>query len=157
MGTQAAAVRSDDTAVRAVRTDFCWPVTGVHTFFYYDDLPAALHFYECVLGFPKMVDYGWCAIFQLHGNAFLGLVNATHGSQRPVADLNKGAVLSLLTHDLEQCLARAKRAGVLAASAVPTSGCDGRTREFRICDPGGYTIEFFSWVDATTLAGPLAR
>jgi predicted enzyme related to lactoylglutathione lyase len=145
MSIQNAALRCDGTTARAVRADFSWPVSAVHTFFYYDDLPAALHFYEQVLGFAKAADFGSCAIFQLHGNAYLGLVNATHGSQRPIQDANKGAVLSLLTHDLEACLARAKRAGVLSAAAAPVPGCDGRTREFRICDPGGYTIEFFSW------------
>ena len=146
MGIQLAEFWGDDSTACADRPNFSWPVAGVHTFFYYDDLPAALFFYEHLLEFPKVMDFGWCAIFQLYGNAYLGLVNATRGSQRPISGCEKGAVLSLLTNDLDGCLARAKRAGVVAPTLMPVAGCDGRTREFKIRDPGGYSIEFFAWV-----------
>jgi predicted enzyme related to lactoylglutathione lyase len=142
-----AATWSHTRTTRAKREDASWPLAGVHTFFYYDDLAAALHFYEHVLSFPKVADFGWCAIFRLHADAYLGLVNAARGSQRPIAGANKGAVLSLLTYDIEECLARAREAGVVGSAVTPVPGCDGRTREFRIRDPGGYTIEFFSWVE----------
>jgi predicted enzyme related to lactoylglutathione lyase len=153
MYMQRANLKAKNAVAPSAAASLSWPISGTHTFFYYHDLPAAIHFYQHVLGFEKVADFDWCAIIRLHGDSHLGLVNATRGSQRPVAGTNKGAVLSLFTDDLEVCLSRARRAGVVSATTIPVPGCEGRTREFRIFDPGGYTLEFFCWADGI---GPFA-
>lgn len=119
---------------------------GVITFFYYEELAPAVEFYQRVVGLKKVEDLGWCAIMELQPRTYVGLVNADSGSQRPIAGPNKGAVLSIETANLEDCLELMKRAGAVAPSAALVPGCYGRTVEFKIVDPGGYTVEFFRWL-----------
>ena len=129
---------------------------GAITFFYYDDLPAAAAFYREVVGLPAAFDADWCVIFELGaGGARLGLVNAVAGSQRPVAGPNKGTILSLEVDSVEACLDRLKRLGAAPPGARLQDGFAGRTREFKLKDPGGYTVEFFSWSSGAGLWSPI--
>jgi predicted enzyme related to lactoylglutathione lyase len=121
-------------------------IDGVFTVFYYDDVRAAITFYEQVIGWPKTADYGWSAIFEVRPRTYLVLVNATGGSQKPIPGTNKGAILSLAIHDLEARFERLKRAGAVPADGAIEAGCGGRTREFKVRDPGGYTVEFCTWL-----------
>jgi predicted enzyme related to lactoylglutathione lyase len=119
---------------------------GVLLFFYYEDLPAAVDFYERVVGLKKVQDFGWCAILELQPRTYLSLVNATAGSQRPLAGPNKGVQLSIEAVDLEACLAHMQRLGIASTATKLEPGCEGRTVEFKIVDPGGYTVELFRWL-----------
>lgn len=121
-------------------------IKGIITFFYYDNVAAAAEFYERAVGLKTAEDFGWCRILELQPRTFLGLMNATSGSQRPVAGTNKGVLLSIETADLDACLARLMRTGAAPLSTIVEPGCEGRTREFKIVDPGGYTVEFFRWL-----------
>lgn len=51
-------------------------------FFYYRDLPAAMHFYEEVLGLPLAIDQGWCKIYEICPGAHVGLVDETRGMNK---------------------------------------------------------------------------
>lgn len=119
---------------------------GTITFFYYEDVRAALKFYERILGLERVEDLGWCCILMLQPHSFLGLVDATTGSLRPITGRNKGALLSIETADLEACLERFRRLGVAHPTTEIVPGCRGRTLEFRIFDPEDYAIEFFTWL-----------
>jgi catechol 2,3-dioxygenase-like lactoylglutathione lyase family enzyme len=122
------------------------PYSGAITFFYYDNLEAAVCWYRDVIGFePAMVE-DWMALFQVTPAHRLGLVAAAQGSQSPVTGPNKGAMLSLETDCLEDWYRRFRDAGVEGLDAGFQPGCRGRTTEFRVRDPGGYHIEFFCWV-----------
>lgn len=123
------------------------------TFFYYDDLPAAVAFYRDVVGLELAMDEPWCAMFELNSAARLGLVSAAAGSQRPMSGLNKGAILSLEVDDLAACLDRLKRQESVGANTKLVRGCCGRTEEFKIFDPAGYTVEFFHWVRSSAIVG----
>jgi len=125
-------------------------VKGVITFLSYEDLPAAVSFYRELAGLRIAEDFGWCCLLELQPCTYLGLIDATAGSQRPVVGANKGVLVSLEVADLATCLERARRLGLVAADTRLVPGCRGRTREFRIVDPGGYSVEFFSWVPPTT-------
>lgn len=122
-------------------------VKGVITLFSYDDLPSAIDFYQRVVGLRVAEDFGWCYLLELQPRTYLGLIDATSGSQHPVAGANKGVLVTIEMVDLDACLERAKRLGVVAPTTTLEFGCRGRTREFRIVDPGGYPVEFFSWVE----------
>jgi catechol 2,3-dioxygenase-like lactoylglutathione lyase family enzyme len=124
------------------------PITGVITVFYYEDVRRALDFYERTIGLRKLADFGWGGLVELQPGTHLGLVDATGGSQRPIPGTNKGAILSLVTNDLEACFEQLRQAGALPPGAAIEPGCGGRTREFKIRDPGGYTIEFATWLVA---------
>ena len=121
-------------------------VGGVMTVFYYEDLAPAVAFYER-LGFAKAVDLGWVAIFRISGASMLTLVDATGGSQTPIRGSNKGAILSIETDALEAWRERLARIGVAEPNVELKRGCEGRSVEIHVRDPGGYLVEFFQWVD----------
>ena len=50
-------------------------VKGVITWLYYRDLPAAMEFYENVMGFEMVVDQGWSKILKIRDGAYVGLVD----------------------------------------------------------------------------------
>lgn len=117
------------------------------TVFYYDRLPPAVAFYEQAIGFEKVLDLGWVAIFRIEGRSFLTLVDAVGGSQRPISGDNKGAIVSIETDDLDGWRRRLRAAGVAGVDAPLIRGCDGRSVEFHLRDPGGYVMEIFEWCD----------
>lgn len=120
---------------------------NVITFFYYDDLSAAVSFYRKIIGLPLLMCDAWCAVFTLNGGAQLGLVDSVAGSQRPIAGPNKGVILSLEVDDVADCLERLKRASIADPGDELMTGAGGRTQEFKVRDPGGYTVEFFRWAE----------
>jgi predicted enzyme related to lactoylglutathione lyase len=132
------------------------PPCNTITFFYYDDLRPAIRFYETIIGLPLVMSDGWCAMFALNGGAQLGLVDAVTGSQRPIRGANKGAILSFEIDDVADCLERLKRLGVVHPGDELVAGCGGRTQEFKVFDPGGYTVEFFRWIARPAPACPAA-
>ena len=117
------------------------------TMFYYDDLPRAAEWYEQVLGLPRLMEAEGFVLFGVAGQAKLALVGAAHGSQRPIPGVNKGAILSLQTSELQRWHATLFARGVEGTGIGLVVGGDGRTVEFKIRDPEGYTIEFFEWIE----------
>lgn len=122
-------------------------VDGALTLFYYDDVEAAAQWYEDVVGFEKVLDHGWLAIFRLRDHAYLGLVSSALGSQKPVGGPNKGVLVTIATRDLERWHARLAESGAVGAGEGLQIGGEGLTIEFKLRDPGGYTLEFFEWLE----------
>lgn len=120
-------------------------IAGAITFFYYDDLRVAARWYAEVIGLEPVLEEAWLVLLRVAPGHLLGLVDAEGGSQRPVPGPNKGAVLSLETDSLEEWRHRLRAAGVEGLDGEFQSGCQGRTLEFRVRDPGGYPVEFFRW------------
>ena len=58
------------------------PNTLAITFFYYRDLPAAMRFYEDILGLSLAIDQGWCKIYQICPGAHVGLVDEAKGMNK---------------------------------------------------------------------------
>lgn len=123
------------------------PVDGVLTMFYYDDLQAAADWYEQVLGFEKILTFEGLALFRVHEGSQLALVGKGYGSQQPIAGTNKGAILSIQTRALQQWHERLFNCQAEGTGEGLHLGGDGRTIEFKVRDPEGYTIEFFEWIE----------
>lgn len=117
------------------------------SFFYYEDVGAAIHWYRSALGLQEVLVEDWLGLFRVSGQHLVGLVDSTSGSQRHVPGPNKGAMLSIEVADLEGLFGQLKARGVAEQGATLMTGCHGRTREFRVRDPGGYLVEFFHWID----------
>ena len=118
-------------------------IAGGVPFFYYNDLPAAADWYKNKLGLKVLTEEDWVVIFELNSSSYIGLVNATGGSLRPIAD--KGALLSIDTPNLEAWWDRLKDVeGINIKNAIIT-GADGMIEQFSLYDPGGYIVEFFRW------------
>lgn len=119
------------------------PITGGVPFFYYQDIAEAKDWYENKLGLEVVTDEGWVVIIRLTPSSYLGLVNATGGTLRPIDD--KGALLSIETNHLEEWWEELKDVEGINMIHGIEIGAQGLIQEFRMVDPGGYQIEFFRW------------
>ena len=118
-------------------------LAGVVPFFYYNNIEEAADWYENKLGFKKLTDEGWVVIFEITPSGYLGLVNASGGTLRPIED--KGALLSIETAELEAWHERLKDVEGINMVQGIVNNDNGLIEEFRLVDPGGYVIEFFRW------------
>jgi len=123
-------------------------VSGTVTFFYYKDLDAQVAFYEGVLQLTASMDEDWVKIYPITETASVGLVLDGRGYHRVSAD--KPAMLSIVTDDVDAWYERIRQSGVPVLRELPPPSAqqdDGGApvRGFMVEDPGGYTIEFFSW------------
>ena len=118
------------------------------TFFYYENLGEAAAFYGDILGLEKTMDEDWVKIYRITDTSSVGLVLEGKGYHSVSAD--KPAMLSIVTDNVDawyQLLLESKV--TLQTELKPDdheSDPDGApVRGFVAEDPGGYTVEFFSW------------
>ena len=108
-------------------------------FFYYPDLEKAKKFYGHLLGFEKVLDYGFAKIFRLSPSSFIGLVDETKGMHDPSEP--KSVTLSFATNEIDkwyQYLSDERvpmHRPLSESSRIPIKG-------FVALDPAGYYLEF---------------
>jgi predicted enzyme related to lactoylglutathione lyase len=108
-------------------------------FFYYPDLGEAEKFYGNLLGFEKVLDYGFARIFRLSPSTFIGLVDESKGMHDPSEP--KSVTLSFATNEIDQWYEYLSKQGVQMhrplsdSSRIPIRG-------FVALDPAGYFLEF---------------
>ena len=108
------------------------------TFFYYRDLPAAMRFYEEVLGLPLAIDQGWCKIYRICPGAHVGLVDEARGMNKWQAA--KPVQLCIRVANVEAWYRYAETQGLADLSALFENDQLG-IRAFVFRDPEGYQIE----------------
>ncbi|MEO1201816.1 MAG: amidohydrolase family protein [Pseudomonadota bacterium] len=123
-------------------------IDGTITFFYYKDLESAAAFYGDLLGLDATMDADWVKIFQVSTTSSVGLVKDGQGFH-PAAD-DKPAMLSIITDDVDAWYRKLVDAGVKILKGLPPAGSPtdpdrAPVRGFIAEDPGGYTVEFFTW------------
>lgn len=111
------------------------------TFFYYRDLPAAMRFYEEVLGLKLAIDQGWCKIYEICPGAHVGLVDETRGMNKWAA--TKPVQLCIRVPDVDAWYAYAKAVPLENLSELFANEEIG-IRAFVFNDPEGYQIEIQS-------------
>ncbi len=112
-------------------------------FFYYQDLPTAVDWYKNKLGLKAFIEEDWVVLIELTPTSYIGLVNASDGFLRPTAD--KGALLAIETAELDAWWDKLKDVeGIDMVHGIET-GAGGMIELFRMNDPEGYIVEFFSW------------
>jgi lactoylglutathione lyase len=111
------------------------------TFFYYRDLPAAMRFYEDVLGLPLAIDQGWCKIYRICPGAHVGLVDEARGMNKWAAV--KPVQLCIRVPDVDGRYGYARAAGLANLSDLFVNDELG-IRAFVFRDPEGYQIEIQS-------------
>jgi len=114
------------------------------TFLYYVDLPAAMRFYESVLGLTLAIDQGWSKIYRVTEGGYVGLVDETRGSHR--AHPVKPVQLCIRVADVDAWHAYVATCGV-AGLREPRSNAELKIRAFVFDDPEGYQIEIQSALD----------
>lgn len=121
---------------------------GTITFLYYDELSAATRFYGETLGLKLTMDEPWVKIFELTRGSSVGLVKTGHGFHEAKPD--KPVMLSLITSEVDLWFELLNRGGVPVIKPLPSpdagpAGSGAPIRGFIVSDPGGYTVEVFSW------------
>ncbi|NNK96516.1 MAG: VOC family protein [Desulfobacterales bacterium] len=111
------------------------------TFLYYKDLAAAMRFYEDVLGFSVAIDQGWCKIYGISSDGYVGLVDEARGSHK--ANPIKPVQICLRVPDVDAWHAYLKECNVEGLTS-PRSVDELKIRVFVFYDPEGYQIEIQS-------------
>ncbi len=113
-------------------------------FYYYSDLDAAVAFYRDILGLKQVLDYGFARAFQIADSAFICLVDETKGMHD--ASEPKSILLTLLTEELDGWYEYLQAQGVEMYSPL-TDRDDHAFRNFMAVDPGGYILEFETFLE----------
>jgi len=118
-------------------------------FFYYKDVDEVTPFYERTLGLTKTFDLGWVKIYRITPTSYVGLTSENRGFHK--TSLNKPAMLSIVTDDVDGWYDRLSQSGANIVSKLKpmtaTPAADrAPVRGFIVEDPGGYTVEFFTWL-----------
>ncbi len=111
------------------------------TFFYYRDLPRAMHFYEDILGLPLAIDQGWCKIYHICPGAHIGLVDESKGMNKWQAV--KPVQFCIRVPDVDAWYTYAQDKKLDALSDLFINDEIG-IRAFVFNDPEGYQIEIQS-------------
>lgn len=108
------------------------------TFQYYRDLPRAMAFYEDILGFTLAIDQGWSKIYQIGGQAHVGLVDEARGMQKWAEHKTVQVCLRVPDVDAWHAWAASQKISGLTA---PRDSDELGIRAFVMNDPEGYQIE----------------
>ncbi len=115
------------------------------TMLYYENLDAATHFYGELLGLEKTFDLEWIRFYRTGPSSSVGIVREGEGAWHD-AQANNAVMLSLVTPDVDAWYERIR--GKKDVVLLKDIGDGGGIRSFLLEDPGGYTVEFFAWLEA---------
>ncbi|MGI9264685.1 MAG: VOC family protein, partial [Gammaproteobacteria bacterium] len=129
----------------------CIPMTAIPslaaqtTMFYYKDIEPASYFYGELLGLEKTLDLTWVKFYRTGPASNVGLVTEGDGGWHKVQESN-AVMLSLVTEEVDAWYEQLKdKDGITFLKEI---GDGGPVRSFLLEDPGGYTVEFYQWLDA---------
>ncbi len=114
------------------------------TLLYFRNIEKAYHFYEDVLGLKLKIDQGYGRIYEVSGNAFLGVMDEKRGFLQ--SGQGKSVMISLITDDVDQWYQTLEKKGVKLLSK-PLTKEDIRIRSFLFEDPEGYILEIQKFLD----------
>ena len=108
------------------------------TLLYFRNIEKAYHFYEEVLGLQVKIDQGYGRIYEVSGNAFLGVMDEKRGFLQ--SGYGKSIMISLVTDEVDQWYQTLQNSGVKMLSA-PLTKEDIGIRSFLFEDPEGHILE----------------
>ena len=113
---------------------------------YYKDISRVVSFYEETLGLTKTFNEDWVKIYQITPTSYVALVQEGEGSfHRAKAD--NAVMLSIVTEQVDDWYGRLKSdEGVKFLKDIYNNE-HATIRAFLVEDPGGYSIEFFQWLN----------
>lgn len=121
------------------------PLDEQITMLYYEDLDAATRFYGETLGLEKTFDWDWIRFYRTGPSSSVGIVREGGGAWHEAQPVN-AVMLSLVTSDVDAWYARIRdKEDVVILKDIDDGG---GIRSFLLEDPGGYTVEFFEWLEA---------
>ena len=117
---------------------------GALTLFYYDDLERAFNFYNDVIGFDFVADFGYVKLFKVIEGALLGLVDGQLGSHR--TSPSKPVRLVVMVKDIDSWFRKVKAGGVETFEDEPFTGKKMKLKGFTFQDTEGYTVEMCQYL-----------
>lgn len=114
-------------------------IKATHLFLYYKDLAGAQNFYEQILGFKRVLDYGFATIHQISPTTYIGLVDEARGMHK--ATEPKTVTLSTITEEIDEWYQYLNIKGVKMRHRLDDA-IRHPTRGFVAYDPEGYFLEF---------------
>ena len=114
---------------------------------YYDALEPIQRFYEQALGVAMIVDQGWAKVYPTSRTGFIGLVDGARGLHQ--ATEQKGVTVSFLTDDIEAWFERMTQQPDFEFRTEELGDESRRVRTFVGYDPGGYFLEWDTFLDTT--------
>ena len=114
-------------------------IKATQLFLYYKDLAGAQYFYEQILGFKRVLDYGFATIHQISPTTYIGLVDEARGMHK--ATEPKTVTLSFITEDIDEWYQYMNIKGVKMRHRLDDA-IRHPTRGFVAYDPEGYFLEF---------------
>jgi predicted enzyme related to lactoylglutathione lyase len=117
---------------------------GTLILFYYDDLEKAFSFYNDIVGFEFVADFGYVKIFKVVEGALLGLVDGQLGSHR--TSPSKPVRLVVMVKDIDVWFRKVKAGGVETFEDEPFTGKKMKLKGFTFKDTEGYTVEMCQYL-----------
>lgn len=118
------------------------------TMLYYsaEDWDKAVHFYGTDLQLEVTFDEDWVKIFKLNAGAFVGLVKDSDGGfHKPNKD--SSVMVSIVSNAVDDYYGAILNAKNIKIEKEIADSDGVPIRAFLIRDPGGYTVEFFQWLN----------
>jgi len=112
---------------------------------YYAQLEPIQEFYERALGLEMIVDQGWAKVYPVSRTGFIGFVDGARGLHQ-ATDL-AGVTVSFLTNDIEGWFSRMQGQDGFEFRTEELGDESGRVRTFVGYDPGGYYLEWDTFLD----------
>lgn len=113
---------------------------------YYKDLSAPAEFYGQVLGLKATMDKEWVKLYEVFPGSLIGLVREGKGAFHKVKPDN-AVMVSLVTEDVDAWYKTIKKSAKVTIIKEIANSENVPIRAFLIRDPGGYTVEFFQWLN----------
>ncbi|MCB9455046.1 MAG: VOC family protein [Anaerolineaceae bacterium] len=120
------------------------PINQQVTFLYTQDLSASVAFYENVLHLSLVLDQGTCRIYQVVGEAFIGICQRD-GLVHDLAEANR-VIFTLVTPDVDGWYAYLQAQGI-HFEKPPQYNPKFNIYHCFLRDPGGYLIEIQRFLD----------
>lgn len=118
------------------------------TMLYYsaDDWDKAVHFYGNDLQLEITYDDEWVKIYRLNNGAFIGVVKDSDGGfHKPNKD--SAVMVSIVSKAVDDWYGAILNAKNIKIEKEIYDNQTAPIRAFLIRDPGGYTVEFFQWIN----------
>jgi predicted enzyme related to lactoylglutathione lyase len=126
-------------------------ITETVVMLYYKDITDAATFYGETLGLEKTFDQEFAKLFRLTPSSVVGVILEGSTSYHRVQETN-AVMLSIVTPDVDAWYDRLVSDGGTTILKPIADSVSNPIRAFLVEDPGGYTVEFFSWLNTAESA-----
>lgn len=112
---------------------------------YYRDLAPLETFWSEALGRERIVDQGWAKVYPASATGYVGLVDGARGLHQATEE--KSVTVSFFTDDVDGWLERMRARSDFELRTPEIVDESGRVRVFVGYDPGGYFVEWDTFLD----------